>query len=168
MANYTSYFHLPLFVSNGDISQSMAGDADDYLAETGRINGWEVNVDFEGDPNLAIDQFSLYDQVALFNTVEGAQLAITRYSDRYVTEYGFTEDISPFKNGDINRSFYMRYQEQTNSGQYSLKYVIVFSYRNMVETLQESGLERPIDPIFMADIAQRLLVRLQASPLINP
>jgi hypothetical protein len=168
MANYTFYFHLPLFVSNGNISQSMGGDANDYLAETGRINGWEVNVDFEGDPNLAIAPFSLYNQVALFNTDEGAQLAITKYSDRYVTEYGFTEDISPFKNGDTNRSFYLRFQEQTNSSQYSLKYIIVFSYRNILETLQESGMERPIDPIFMADIAQRLLVRLQAYLPVTP
>jgi hypothetical protein len=168
LANYSTYFHLPLIVSNENISQNMGGDGNEYLAETGRIDGWEVYVDFEGDPNLAIAPFSLYNQVALFNTIEGAQLAITKYSDRYITENGFTEDNRPFKNGDVNRAFYMRYLEQTNSSQYSLKYIIVFSYRNVLETVQENGMERPIDPIFMADIAQRLLTKLQASPLINP
>jgi len=168
LANYTSSFHSPEFISNADFSQSMGADGNEYSGETGRIHGWELEVDFEGDPDLAIAPFLLSNQVDLFNTLEGAQLALARFADRHITENGFTEDHSLFTNGDVNRAFYLRYQEQADSGQYSLKYIIVFSYRNVVEIVQESGLERPIDPIFLADIAQRLLVRLQASPLINP
>jgi hypothetical protein len=168
LANYTSSFHPPVFVSNADFSQSMGADGNEYLGETGRINGWEVSVDFEGDPDLAIPPFGFNNQVDLFYTIEGAQLALARSANRYITENGFAEVNSPFTNGEVNRAFYLRYQEQTDSGQYSLIYIIMFSYRNVVETVQESGLERPIDPIFMADIAQRLLVRLQASPPDNP
>lgn len=168
MADYTSQFHLPALVSNESISQNMGGDGAAYLEETRRIDGWEVDVDFEGDANLGITPFILYNQAALFSTIQGAQLAISKYSDRYVTQDGFSETNSPFKNGDVNRAYYRRYHEPPENSGYSLKYIIVFSYRNVVVTLQESGLERPIDPIFMADIAQRLLARLQASPLLNP
>jgi len=168
MANYTANFHLPTLVSNEISSQTMGADGADFLEKTGRIDGWEVDVVFDGDANLGITPFILYNQAALYGTIEGAQLAIGKYSDLYVTENGFTETNSPFMKGDVSRAFYLRYQEPPESSGYSLKYIIVFSYRNVVVTLQESGLERPIDPIFMADIAQRLLDRLQASPLLNP
>jgi hypothetical protein len=168
MANYTSHFHTPELVSNASISQTMGGDGADFLEKTGRIDGWEVDVVFDGDASIGITPFILYNQAALYGTVEGAQLAVSRYSDLYVTENGFIETNSPFTKGDVNRAFYLRYQEPPENSGYSLKYIIVFSYRNVVVTLQESGLERPIDPIFMADIAQRLFTRLQASPLLNP
>lgn len=168
LANYTPYFDSPFTVSNESFSQSMGINGNEYLSETGRIDGWEVLVHFEGDPYLAIAPLSIYSDVVLFQTIEGAQLAITKYSDRYVTEYGFTEDINPPKIGDVTRVFYMRYQEKPDSSQYSLKYIINYSYRNVSQTMQESGVERNVDPIFVMDIAQRLLARLQASPLLNP
>jgi hypothetical protein len=168
LANYTPHFRMPASVSNESISQSMSDDGVDFLEKTGRIDGWEVEVDFDGDVSLGITPFILYNQAALFNTVEGAQLAISKYCDRYVMQDGFTETNSPFTNGDVHRAFYRRYQEPPGNSGYSLKYIIVFSYRNVVVTVQESGLERPIDPVFMSDIAQRLLARFQASPLLNP
>jgi hypothetical protein len=169
LANYTPYFSdSPINISNASASQSFGGNGDEYLAETGRMDGWEVNIHYEGDANLAIAPLSIYSNVTLFKSTEGAQLAMTKYSDRYGSEYGFTEAINPPEIGDGNRTFYMRYQEKTNSSEYSLKYIFEFSYRNVLWTLQESGMERNVDPVFIWDIAQRLLTRFQASPLINP
>ena len=168
LANYTPHFNLPALVSDESVSQTMGADGVDFLQKTGRIDGWEIDVIFDGDPSIGITPFILYNQAALYGTVEGAQLAVSKYSDLYVTENGFTATNSPFTKGDVNLAFYLRYQEPPENSGYSLKYIILFSYRNVVVTLQESGLERPIDPIFMADIAQRLLTRLQAYPLLNP
>jgi len=169
LANYTPYFDSPVYVSNESFSQSLGSNGAEFLAETGRMDGWELYINYEGDPGLEIAPLRLYSNVSLFKTIEGAQLAITKYSDRHATEYGFTEEFHPpAKIGDVTRVFYKRVQETPGGNQYSLEYIIDFSYRNVFQTVQESGLDRNVDPIFLMDIAQRLLAKLQASPLINP
>ena len=169
LANYSPYFtNPPINVSNESFSESIGSNGDETVAETGRIDGWEVTIDYKGDPNLAIAALRINSQAVLYKTSEGAQSAIRNDSDRYVYEYGYSEEINPPKIGDVWRAFYLRTQEETNSSEYSLNYIFEYSTRNVVEILQESGMERNVDPVFVMDIAQRLLTRLQAARLVNP
>jgi len=135
-----------------------------YLAETGRIDGWWVIYKRSTDTVIAPEQ--IYDNVVLYKTIAGAKLVITKYEDRYVIEFGYTELENPTIIGDLTRVFIKK--EMQPSGEYRIRYEIVFSYRNYLHAVSGWGWEYEVKPEYVEDIARILLAKLQAAPLSNP
>jgi len=123
-----------------------------YVKETGRIDGWTVYYGIYTS-NFGWAEL-IQDNVTLYQTSAGAQLAISKYSQAIINKY--TEEINPPVIGDFTRSFY------NNSGVYE----IVFSYRNISHEVWGYGTENEI--IDLRNVVQSLLARLQTSPLLNP
>jgi hypothetical protein len=128
-----------------------------YVEQTGRIDGWSV---WYGKGTNNNWQETISDEVVLYQTTAGAQLAITNYS-----ESGSTEEINPPEIGDKTRAFYSRLPY--SGGEPQGIYEIDFSYKNCVHAVQGFGLDNEIAE-FTRNIARILLAKLQASPLINP
>ncbi len=135
-----------------------------YIAETGRIDGWWVAYKRGADTVIAPEE--IYDNVILYKTIAGAQLVITKYGDRRVTEGGYTELINPTIIGDLTRVFTKK--EMQSSGEYRVEYLIEVSYRNYVHVVSGWGWEHEVKPEYVENIAGILLARLQAAPLSNP
>jgi hypothetical protein len=135
-----------------------------YLAETGRINGWEI--DYKRGSNIVIAPEEIYNEAVLFKTTAGAQIVITKYDDRYITEYGYTEVPNPPEIGDTTRVFI--YKKMQSSGEYRIWYEIDFSYLNYVQVVTGYGWEHEVKPEYVENIARILLAKLQAAPLSNP
>ncbi len=107
----------------------------------------------------------IYNEISLFETAEGAQLSIAKYSNYIENELKYTEEINPPKIGDLSRSFYY---SSDASGRHELGYLITFSYKNIVHLIQAWGYYYGVEPEKIRTIARSLLSILQAFPLINP
>ncbi len=135
-----------------------------YLAETGRIDAWYVY--YKRGSNTLIAPEEITDNVIMYKTAEVAQIVITKYENRRVTEEKFTEINNPPKIGDLTRAFTAKTMQ--SSGEYRVWYLITFSYKNYVHTVGGWGWEHEVKPEYMENIARVLLARLQAAPLENP
>jgi hypothetical protein len=134
-----------------------------YATETGRIDGW-VAVYKQGSAYL-LAPMEIYNEISLFETTEGAQLSIAKYSNYITIELMYTEEINPPKIGDLTRSFYYT---SDASGRHELGYLITFSYKNIVQLVQAWGDYYGVEPEKIRNIARGILSRLQAFPLFNP
>ncbi len=135
----------------------------EYLAETGRLDGWWIA--FDRGSNTVIAPQNMYDNVIMYKTAEGAQIVITKFDDRFV-EFDYTEIKDPPKIGDLSRAFV--WKEMQSSGEYRVAYRISFCYRNYVHEVEGWGWEHEVKPEYVENIARILLARLQAAPLSNP
>jgi hypothetical protein len=136
------------------------------VEETGRLDGWEVYY-IRGSNSVNAPQ-EIHGKVVLYKTSAGAQLSITKYSDDLVTDFGYIEEINLPEIGDASRAFLLRYLVKPNSSESQISYWIEFSYRNIVEVVRADGGEHEVQPESVRNIADLLLARLQASPLLNP
>jgi hypothetical protein len=128
------------------------------VQKTGRIDGWQA---LFGKGYSAPWYGTISDEISLYKTSEGAQLAIAMFMLS-----GYTEEINQPKIGEITRSFY---QELTNSdGNNQMIYTVIFSYRNCVHVVEGFGYEKNGVKEYTRIIAQNLLAKLQASSLLNP
>jgi len=142
----------PQPITNQDVNLSK-------VVETGRIDGWfiEYGVGQTGSWNETVS-----DEIALYQTAEGAQQAVSMYE----VADDETEEINQPIIGDKSRSIIFRFP--TNySGNYQVVYKIIFSYRNVVHTINWFGWEKEtLGPA--KNIALILLTKLQSSQLFNP
>jgi hypothetical protein len=119
----------------------------EYLAETGRIDGWYVYY-ARGNNNVLLPQ-QVYDNVVLFSSIEGAQLLVTKYGNKRVTEEFFDEVKDPPLIGDLTRAFVKR--ETNSSGVTEIFYILTFSYRNITHSIGVVGYEKEtkLEPEFL-------------------
>jgi hypothetical protein len=147
-SNYSSIYDSSIHIPNGEVDSALVED-------TGRIDGWSIwyGKDYGATGWLVV----ISDEISLYNTPDGAQLAVKKHSWS-----GFFEEINPPKIGDSTRAFYTIPGTSSQSD-----YVIIFSYRNLVHVVDEYGYENEVAG-FVRNFARILLARLKTSPLINP
>ncbi len=147
-ANYSSLYDLPVHIPNQEVDNTFVKDA-------GRVDGWSIwyGKDYGSGGWLVV----LSDEISLYETPGGAQLAVKNYS-----LHGFFEEINPPIIGDATRAFFI--MPDTNS---QVDYVIIFSYRNLVHVIDEYGYEKEVAGI-VKYYARILLDKLKASPLTSP
>jgi len=136
----------------------------EYIAETGRIDGWWVAYKRGADTVIAPEE--IYDNVIMYKTAEGARIVIMKYEDSRVTEEGYTEIKNPPNIGDRTRAFTKKTMQ--SSGENRVYYMIAFSYRNYVHIVDGWGWEHEVKPEYIENIASVLLAKLQAATLSNP
>jgi hypothetical protein len=161
--SFDQNYHTMTLVSVKQLPNEEVHKDTNYVAETGRMDGW-VAVYKQGSRNL-LAPMEIYNEISLFETTEGAQLSIAKYSTYITNELMYTEEINPPRIGDFSRSFYY---SSDASGRHELGYLITFSYKNIVHLVQAWGYYYGVEPEKIRTIARGLLSILQAFPLINP
>lgn len=135
----------------------------EYLAETGRIDGWVVYY-ARGNSNVLLPQ-EIGDNVVLFSTIAGAQLLITKYEDRMVNEFYYDEIEDAPQIGDLSRAWV---KKETNSGGTTEAwYVITYSYRNISHSITVYGYDKEVKLEDAEYLARNLLAQLKQLSLSN-
>jgi len=133
-----------------------------YLAETGRIDGWFVNYK-RGSSNVILPE-EFYDNVVIYSKIEGSQIVVTKYGDRYITEDSFNEIDTP-QVGDLTRAF--KKSETNSSGETRVWIKLIFSYRNVFHDVTVWGWEKEVSLDYAVSVANKLVEGLKQLPLSN-
>lgn len=151
-------------VTNSEIvSEWTVREGQDYLAETGRIHGWEISYKRGGSGALMPDE--IYHNTVIYSSIEGARIVVTKYQDRVLEIGEYSEEINVIQIGDATRAFIQR--DTTPGGEKSVSLRVAFSYRNIFHTIVIWGSDREASVDFAVGIATALLEQLQALPLTN-
>ncbi len=143
---------------NSQIIQEMGPDSgNQYIKETGRMDGWWV--DYHQRGNNGQYPKEVYDNVIMFQTAAGAQLALTKYSDNI--NQGYTEIQDAQHVGDLSRTFIKKDAQD-------VWYDIDFTYRNYAHIIECAGPANQVQPQFVEGIADTLLNKLKSAPLSIP
>jgi hypothetical protein len=141
---------------NSEIIQDRGAEAGEkYINETGRVDGWFVYYK-SGTSNKPVPD-TIYDNVILFNSIEGPRVYMEEYAGG---EDDYTERTTDLKIGDITKVF-----EKNESGNISV--TIEFSYRNYVHRVAGLDMNGASEKV-IEDIARELLEDLQNAQLVNP
>ncbi len=147
-SKYSSMYDAPVHIPNEEVNNT-------FVDDTERIDGWSIwyGKDYGTGGWLVV----VSDEISLYNTSDGAQLAVKNYSLS-----GFLDETNPPKIGDKTRAGFIRPGTSSQAD-----YVIIFSYRNLVHVVDEYGYKNEVVGDAKS-FARILLARLKASPLITP
>ncbi len=144
--------------ANGQIIQEMGTESgNQYINATGRLDGWWVDYHQRGNNGLYPKE--VYDNVIMFQTAAGAQLALTKYSDDI--NQGYTEIQDARKFGDVSRTYIKKDAQD-------VWYDIDFTYRNYAHIIECAGPASQVQPQFVEGIADALLNKLKSTSLSAP
>jgi len=133
----------------------------EYLAETGRIDGWYVYY-ARGNSNILLPK-EVSDNVILFSTISGANLLVNKYEDRMVKEFFYDEIKDPPQIGDLTRAWIKK--EINSGGTTEAWYAITFSYRNIIHSISVYGFDKEVKLEDAEYLAKNLLTQLEQIPL---
>jgi len=138
----------------------------EYLARTGRINGWVVYYAKGTRTVYAPDE--IFNNVIMFNSSAGASLFVTDYSyrKRFPKEEWEAVDNKIENLGqvyDVERKV-----QVTSGGDKKIQYCISFAYYNYGVVTCGIGLEKDIVPEIIETGARAVLKKLQNAPLVFP
>jgi hypothetical protein len=125
-----------------------------YLAETERIHGWIVI--YKRGTNRVVMPEEVLHNVTLHSKTEGAQLVVTKYGARGLSD-GFKEIDAP-QIGDVSRAFQKTLQART-----WLR--LNFTYRNVFHSIELYGSEQEVSLEFAVEVANQLIEDLKQLPL---
>ncbi len=144
---------------NNEIIQAMGAEAGEkYINETGRVDGWFVSYRRGSGKGLYPEE--VYDNVIMYQSAEGAQLFVTKYTDS-LKDPGYEKAQDAPLVGDVTRVYVRKEGER-------VWYLLVFSYRNYVHRIIGYGLESEVKPEFIESIARKLLANLESASLSTP
>jgi len=133
----------------------------EYLAKTGRVDGWEVFYLRGSSAYLGPEEIA--DNVVLYKTAEGALLVMTEYSTCINEENDYVLQQIDFRIGDTTNAC-IRHEMQP-SGVNRVWYRLELSYRNMYHGLTLWGWDYEIDPELAKAIAADLVAQLENADL---
>ncbi len=133
----------------------------EYLAATGRVEGWAVS--YKRGTTAVVAPEELYDNVVLFRTIEGVRTLMEKYAlcSSPDTEYVMVE--SDFKVGDDTHV--CKYMEMQSGGENRVWYTIEFVNRNIYHRVLGWGWEDEVRPELIEKIATILNDNLASVPL---
>jgi len=146
---------------NSEIISGMGVEAGrDYLAETGRVDGW-WQIYKRGTSRVQAPE-EIYNNPVLYRDAQGAMLLLTKYSQCLEFGSGFSQYETDIVIGD--GSIICFDQEMEPSGpRRSIR--IEFVRRNVYQALQFWGWEHEVQFEFAIETAQNLLLRMDQIPL---
>ena len=140
-------------------------EGQEYLAKTGRIDGWWVRF-YRGIDTVTAPEV-VYQNIIQYKTSQGAQLTITDYNcitRRECDDYTFVErDYADL--GDVTIG--MISKEMQPEGENIVWYYIQTAYRNYVSNIYGLGWEKDVDFEIVEDIARIALEKLKSAPLVD-
>jgi|GEM_PF-1482654 len=137
----------------------------DYVISTGRVTGWWV-ARARGTRAARLPD-ELMCGVYLFKTAEGARLAMTKYNDVEVSpELNWKYLHVPMDLGDANLTYAL--YEIDSGGNKNTTYVIEFTYRNVMVTVEGyAQKEEDVPHAILEAVARRMFEKIQAVPLVD-
>jgi len=133
----------------------------EYLAATGRVDGWFVYYD-RGTQTVIAPQ-EMYDNVVMYKTAEGAALIMDKYSTCADPDKDYVEQDIDFKIGDMTHV--CTWREMQSSGENRMVIRIEFTYRNYYHAVSGWGWEDEVNLEYVEGVARTLLTKLEAAPL---
>jgi hypothetical protein len=138
-------------LSNREIIQSLGAEkAQEYINETGRVDGWTVN--YKRGSNTVSSPEEVVDSVVVYETVEGAQSSIEKYWNLNRSP-DFRQILGYPTVGDLSLAISLTKGNR-------VQYVYYFSYSNYVHTLELKGIESGVTLDLVKQLADKLLARL--------
>ena len=143
-------------------------DAKRYIAATGRIDGWSLELQRVKKEELL--PYTFISEVEVFETAEGAALA---FSPEWLPVYQEPEDENAptpnwIENGcDFGDACIMYYYEKLDPATEltTLQYEIVFVYRNVIGKITARGIDYDMDVDYFEQMAQVFFNKIDAAPL---
>jgi hypothetical protein len=141
------------------INQINWGDGREYVARTGRINGWNTYME---RTNNEFAPFSYRTRVEVFETVEGAQLAFSDdwnfiFNDTNLEITEFLDLACAFGNECVLAFFEENIPGTTD---FNSSYHLVFRYRNTIVYVFAKGLEGTTTEETVFEVADLMISRL--------
>jgi curved DNA-binding protein CbpA len=135
-----------------------------YVEDTGRVDGWRVI--YLRTNNEVNTPEQIQDYITMYETIDGAQLAINTFYKNHGLKLGYSELDNPIRIGDI--SYALVYKGMQSNGKYGVEIEILFSYRNYTHMVGGLGSEDEVTIGYVENIAKILLSKLQSATLSNP
>jgi hypothetical protein len=154
--------------SNNDIVNSWGvADAQAYIAQTGRVDGWWV--DYERGSQIQTAPEELWCDVVKYKTTEGAQLSLTNYNDLMVPENKGVLTVANEKFPDLGEQSIAYYKTKTHdSGVVYIDYYIASFYYNFYFECDGYGPKDQVKPEFVDSVMNIILNKLKTAPLVAP
>jgi hypothetical protein len=139
-----------------------------YIADTGRIDGWSLELQRVKKDELL--PYTFVSQVEVFETSEGAAKA---FSEDWLPVYQESDDENaPVPNWieggcDLGDACIMYYYEKLDPATEltTLQYEIVFVYRNVVGKIMARGIDYDMDVDYFEQMSQVFFNKIDAAPL---
>lgn len=134
----------------------------DYLAKTGRVDGWVVS--YKRGTITVIAPEEIYNNIVMYRSIEGAQLIMTEYSQcRGSRDSDYTLLETDLQIGDMTNVCTDKEMQSTGDNRVWIR--IEFSYRNYWNAIVGWGWEKEVQLEYVAEVARTLLEKLEAAPL---
>jgi len=158
-----------LHLSSGRIINMMGEvNAKRYIASTGRVDGWALELQRAKKDELL--PYTFYSQVEVFETAEGAAKA---FSEEWLPVYQESDEedapVPTWIEGgcDLGDACIMYYYEKLDPATEltTLQYEIVFVYRNVVGKIMARGADYDMDVDYFKQMSQVFFSKIDAAPL---
>jgi hypothetical protein len=141
----------------------------DYIISTGRVTGWWANF-LRGSSAVQLPE-QIVCGVYMFKTIEGAQLALSKYNAVETSEVESNESYAYINNilglGDKDISYV--YYRLKRGGNREIDYSIEFTYKNLLISVDGySAVETDVKSEDLEKIGHAMLERIQNAELVNP
>ena len=135
----------------------------EYLEKTGRIDGWWVW--YKRGTITVIAPEEIYDNIVIYQSIEGAQLVMTDYSNCQgrLADSDWTILETDLQIGDM--TIVCTDKEMQSTGDNRVWIRIEFTYRNFYHAVVGWGWEKEVQLEYVANVARILLAKLEAAPL---
>lgn len=131
------------------------------VIETGRVDGWEITLKRASDRNIAPEQFK--SSISVFESNKGASLALDPDWLWVYTDPERAPDETLDRNCGIGAECILFMYDDFNqvSGISTLRYSVVFRYKNVLVYVSAKGLEMEVDGNDVLDAARVVHARLK-------
>ena len=143
------------------VSQWTVEKGTEYLAATGRVEGWFVV--FKRGSTAVVAPEEIGDNVVLFRTSEGALALLNTYSNCSALDTEFVLVESSFKVGDATVA--CQQKEMQSGGENRVTFLIEFVNRNVYHRVSGWGWEDEVRPELLEKVATILNQNLMALSL---
>jgi hypothetical protein len=136
----------------------------EYVLSTGRVTGWSETYVRGAMAAKYPDHVDI--SIEKYKTVQGAQLAITKYN--YVVAFpedGWVTIDFAKKVGDISLAEEMK---QISKSSYVFTRLIELSYRNIGIRISGFGRDESVSFEFLASLAEKIIRNINAAPTYSP
>ena len=138
-------------------------EAKTYVKETGRIDGWWLQLQRSSKADFA--PRSIESSIELFKNADGAQTAMS--PDHYFLHKDESRVYTPVAGGcDLgdNCEFYYSEKEEPTTELITAQYNVAFTYKNAFVWVMARGLDIDMDADYVMDAARVVFEKLQEAP----
>ena len=138
-----------------------------YMAATFRLDGWSLELERANKEDLT--PYTVYSQIEVFETAEGAQVA---FGEDWLPVYQEPEDDTKIPNWiedgcDFGDACIMYYYEKLDPATdlTTLQYEVVFVYKNTLAQVMGRGLDFDMNPDYIVNAAEILFNKVDTAPV---